>query len=433
MSFTHSSVSRKRRKKMITQVKGSIRASRLLIMRVIALVVVIAALCAGTAFAASPSFMHNVDIYEGSTITRVATLKTDAEAIIRQAGIELAENDKLNLDGFTEGEDGYITVYRAATIEYTDINGNTEKLVFAGTVGEFLKEKGVALSDEIIVNLSKNTIVTDGLKLNVQPAHRVSVTADGSTLEVVIGNGTVADAIAKAGIALGADDETEPAQDTELSDAMAITVYRVSYQTRTVAETVAFEKKTENSAELYKGTSKVTRKGINGEKNVTYKDKYVDGKLVSSTVESEEITKEPIAQITQVGTKEKPVTVAALKNGGTMISELAVPSRIKIENGVPTSYKSIVTGKAAAYTAKAGAKTASGRVAMPGHIAVNPNQFPYGTELWIVSTDGIVYGYCIAADTGGFVNKGKFTVDLYMNTSQECYAWGSRNVIIYVL
>lgn len=418
---------------MITQVKGCVKSSRLLLTRVVALIIAIAALCAGTAFAASPSFMNNVDIYDGSQITRVATHRTDVEAILRQADIELAENDKLNLDGFVAGEDGVIVIYRAAEIEYTDINGNTEKVVFAGTVGDFLSERGVTLSDDIIVSLSEKTVVTNGMKLSVQPAHRVSVTADGNSVEVVIGNGTVSDAIAKAGIALSEDDETEPALDAELSDGMVINVYRVTYELRKAVETVAFEKKSENSSELYKGTSKVVQKGSNGSKTVTYKDKYVDGKLVSSSKEAEEITVQPVAQITQVGIKERPVTVAALKNGGAMISELSVPSRIKIENGAPTSYKSIVRGKAAAYYAPAGSKTASGLPAMPGHIAVNPKQFPYGTELWIVSTDGIVYGYCIAADTGGFVNKGKFTVDLFMNTKQECYSWGSRDVIIYVL
>ena len=66
-------------------------------------------------------------------------------------------------------------------------------------------------------------------------------------------------------------------------------------------------------------------------------------------------------------------------------------------------------------------------------IAVNPKQIPYGTEMWIVSDDGVVYGYCIAADTGGFVNKGKFTVDLYMNSTSQCRQWGARNVTIYIL
>ena len=43
------------------------------------------------------------------------------------------------------------------------------------------------------------------------------------------------------------------------------------------------------------------------------------------------------------------------------------------------------------------------------------------------------YGYAIAADTGGFVKKGKFTVDLFMNSESECVQWGARDVVIYVL
>ena len=71
---------------------------------------------------------------------------------------------------------------------------------------------------------------------------------------------------------------------------------------------------------------------------------------------------------------------------------------------------------------------------MPGHIAVDPKQFPYGTEMWIVSTDGkYVYGYAIAADTGGFVQQKTFTVDLYMHSYEEACRWGARQVRIYVL
>ena len=71
---------------------------------------------------------------------------------------------------------------------------------------------------------------------------------------------------------------------------------------------------------------------------------------------------------------------------------------------------------------------------MPGHIAVDPEEYPYGTELYIVSADGsYVYGYCIAADTGGFVEMGNTDVDLYLNNEDMCYNWGNRDIIIYVL
>ncbi len=418
---------------MITQLKGSKGAFRLPASKLVALIIAVAILCAGTAFAASPNGMYNVDVYDGSEITRVSTYRTDAEAVLKQADIEIAENDKLVLNDFIPGEDSTITIYRAAGIEYIDLNGNAESLIYAGTVSDFLAERGITLNEEILSSLPEKTVLKDGMTLKLQNAQHVTVVADGNSIPLVMGAGTVAEALAQAGVSLDENDETVPSADTELYDGIEISVLRVEYQTRTEQKTVAFSKKTEKTNELYKGTSELAQKGENGLKEVTYQDKIVNGSLDSSTVTAETVLKEAVDQITKVGTKAKPVTVAALKNGGAAISELSVPAGLEIENGVPKNYKSIVTGKAAAYTESKSAKTASGRPVQPGYIAVNPNQFPYGTELWIVSTDGIVYGYCIAADTGGFINKGKFTVDLFMNTESECKQWGSRDVIIYVL
>lgn len=418
---------------MIIELKGYANATRATLSRVTALIIVLAIMCAGTAFAASPS-TYNVDIYDGSEITRVSTFKSNPQAIVDQAGIVTTNDDVLNLDGFTAGQDSVIVLYRAADITFTDLQGNVTNEKFAGTVADFLSSKGVVLSEYILVNLPEKTVLQNSMNVKLQTAYNVSLTADGATTELKTGDGTVSDAVAKAGVTLGENDEVSPSLETELYDGIQITVYRVEYVERTAQETIKYTTQTVKSDELYLGNSKVTQKGVNGSKTVVYSDKIVDGQLASSSVVSETVTKEAIPQIKTVGTKEKPaVTVAALKNGGTPISELTPPSGLTLENGVPTSYKRVVTGKAAAYSASAGAKTASGRTVKPGYIAVDPNQFPYGTELYIVSTDGIVYGYCIAADTGGFVKKGKFTVDLFMNTTAQCRQWGARDVIIYVL
>lgn len=418
---------------MIIELKGYANATRATLSRVTALIIVLAIMCAGTAFAASPS-TYNVDIYDGSEITRVSTFKSNPQAIVDQAGIVTTNDDVLKLDGFTVGQDSVIVLYRAADITFTDLQGNVTNEKFAGTVADFLSAKGVVLSEDILVNLPENTVLQNSMNVKLQTAYNVLLTADGATTELKTGDGTVSDAVAKAGVTLGENDEVSPSLETELYDGIQITVYRVEYVERTAQEAIKYTTQTVKSDELYLGNSKVTQKGVNGSKTVVYSDKIVDGQLASSSVVSETVTKEAVPQIKTVGTKEKPaVTVAALKNGGTPISELTPPSSLTLENGVPTSYKRVVTGKAAAYSASAGAKTASGRTVKPGYIAVDPNQFPYGTELYIVSTDGIVYGYCIAADTGGFVKKGKFTVDLFMNTTAQCRQWGARDVIIYVL
>ncbi len=418
---------------MNKELKGYAKATRETLSRVTALIIVLAVMCAGTAFAASPT-TYDVDIYDGSEITRVTTFKSNPQAIVDQAGISTVKDDVLDLSEFCVGEYSVITIYRVADFNFTDIEGNISSEHFAGTVSDLLNSKGIFLSEDILVNFPTQTVLSDGMDIRLQNAYNITVTADGISNSAKIGDGTVKDALDKLGIILGANDEVSPKLDSTLYDNMTITVYRVEYVQRTAQETVKYSTQTVKSAEMYEGETQITQKGSNGSKTVVYSDKIVDGKYSSSSVVSQTVTKEAVNCVKTVGTKKKAtLTVASLKNGGTPISELNMPSSLKVENGVPTSYKKVVSGKAAAYTASAGSKTASGRTVKPGYIAVDPKQFPYGTELWIVSTDGIVYGYCIAADTGGFVNKGKFTVDLFMNSKSDCKQWGSRDVLIYVL
>jgi 3D (Asp-Asp-Asp) domain-containing protein len=71
--------------------------------------------------------------------------------------------------------------------------------------------------------------------------------------------------------------------------------------------------------------------------------------------------------------------------------------------------------------------------AIPGHVAVDPRQFPYGTRLYIMSGN-YVYGYAVAADTGGFVYNGSgVTVDLFFGSNAEAKHFGRRPVDIYVV
>lgn len=415
---------------MITELNGYVKATHTAFTKVMALILAFAVLCAGTAFATSPSYV--VDIYDGLEVTRVSTTKNDALDIVKQANIEIEENDRLELSEFSVGTDSIITIYRAAAVSFTDLNGTVMYMVFAGTVSDLLNELSVTLSEDVLVSQAVDTVLSDGMDVKLTNAYRVTVAADGAVSEIKMGEGTVADALEIAGISLDSDDEVSPAADSRVYEGTAITVYRVEYTSRTVTETIAYANKTIKSADLYTDQKSVTQKGADGSQKVTYRDKIVDGALASIEVVEQTVITEAVPQITTVGTKSKPISVS-LKNNKAPISELTPPSSLVIENGAPTSYSKIITGKAAAYTASSGAKTASGRTVKPGYIAVDPKQIPYGTELWIVSTSGIVYGYAIAADTGGFVKKGKFTVDLFMNTNAECRQWGSRDVIIYVL
>ena len=156
------------------------------------------------------------------------------------------------------------------------------------------------------------------------------------------------------------------------------------------------------------------------QKQIIKKVKYIDGKAKDSTVVSEKVTKKPVNEVTLIGTKGAATTGGA----GTFTDE----------NGVTVAYKEVFTGSGTAYTAPAGAGTATGVPAYHGGVAIDPNLIPYGSKLYVVSTDGsMVYGYCTAVDTGGFCDDGSAIVDVFYNTYDECVNWGRRDVNVYVI
>ena len=415
---------------MISKIKGKTLAFKLRVLAAILVLLVIGLTV--TAFAATAASTYVVDIYENGSVTRIETSKQDAKAILSGMKIEIGEGDKLDLTGFTAGQQSSIVIYRSSNITLTTVDGKTTELTFAGTVAQLLEERGITVADDEIISCPDYTVLSDGMNVTVEKACLVTVNADGRSVELRVGFVTVDEAVAAAGVEVGEDDIVEPEKTMVVEDGTVISVKRVTFETRTETEKISYTSSTTKSDSYLQGTRQVTVKGADGEKEVTYKDTYVDGELASSVVEDEKVTKEPVNEVVTVGTKVLAVPASA--DGTKTISELPVPSGVTIANGVPTSYKSVTTGKAAAYTASPTAKTASGRTVKPGYIAVDPKQFPYGTELWIVGVDGTVYGYAIAADTGGFVYNGSgFTVDLFMNTYDECINWGAKDVYIYVL
>ena len=122
--------------------------------------------------------------------------------------------------------------------------------------------------------------------------------------------------------------------------------------------------------------------------------------------------------------------------GFLCLSIIAAVCGCKSNNDITESnaYSSVVTGSGTAYTAPAGSLTATGVTAYHGGVAVNPNIIPYGSKLYIVSTDGsFVYGYATAVDTGGALMSGTAIVDCFYNTYDECVSFGRRNVNVYIV
>lgn len=136
---------------------------------------------------------------------------------------------------------------------------------------------------------------------------------------------------------------------------------------------------------------------------------------------------------------------AQIWSGGKLIAEKAVKQTLRPPTptlfhmgpqGYTTSRGSFSRARVArmestAYTPDAGRgsratfRTATGRRASYGVVAVDPRVIPLHTLLFVEG-----YGFAVAADTGGAI-KGNI-IDVCLPTNAECRQWGRRHVTVHI-
>ncbi|MGN0172405.1 MAG: G5 domain-containing protein [Acutalibacteraceae bacterium] len=317
---------------------------------------------------------------------------------------------------------GYVTV-NMRLVSISDGEQNHRIMSMSTDSGAILRALGLEVEEEDVVTAEWQFARGE---INVERAFDISVSVDGVKRVISMTEGTVADALKKAGVRLSKDDITSMPLDTVLTESAELTVDRVTYAERQELAAIPYSSASYESADLNKGETRVQTAGVNGEVTKTYRDRLVNGKVVESVQINETVSKEPVNEVVIVGTYEEPISApadAVISGGGSTGS---------------FTYSKVYTGSATAYTNEnglCGEYTASGMKAQRGVVAVDPNVIPYGTRLYITSVDGsFVYGYCVAGDTGGFVYNGTNTItDLFFDTLAECYAFGRRDVYVYVL
>lgn len=261
----------------------------------------------------------------------------------------------------------------------------------------------------------------------------VYITVGNNTTEVEFTGGTVLDALKCAGFNPNEGDFTEPSLDTPINSTVYIDYTDIEYERGSYTEPIAYTLETVYSAEKAAGTESVVA-GTDGERLVSYERKLVNGTVSSQSVTAEVVVREAVNGKKIIGTGSVKKGTAVDKSAYKGVSTLEMPATLEFdENGVPLNYKSKITSRATAYT-YTGSNCATGVAPKPGYIAVNPKVIPYGTKMYIRAADGsFVYGYAVAADTGGFVKNHPTGVDLFMSTRSACVSFGVRNMEIYIL
>ncbi|MBO7681618.1 MAG: DUF348 domain-containing protein [Clostridia bacterium] len=385
--------------------------------RIVAVLLMVACCCGVMVGYAVTTYTLNV--FADGKVIPVKTSTRDPAAIVAQCGIEVGEYDKVDTTSFQVGSDvengNAIIVFRAVPVTFYDKGKKLKSVHAAGTIADALEAADIKLEGADTTELEPETLLRENMKINILRAFKVQIIVDGTKQKVDYAKGTVRELLDRVGIDMGENDVVKPALTKTLKPGSKVVIKRVSFERREVEKVIKFGTVTKTSSVLADGIEKVARKGRNGQKTVTYEDKIVDGKVVSTKKVGEAVHVKAVDKVIVKGTRG----AAKASTGFTPGSK-------------PTNYIKTFHGPATAYTG--GGTTASGAAARRGLVAVNPRQIPYGSKLYIVADDGTVYGNCIAADTGGFVTNGSGTiVDLYMDTNAQCRQWGRRNVTIYVI
>lgn len=314
----------------------------------------------------------------------------------------------------------------------TVTDGNETKTVVSDKGAssiEIINQAGFALSgnEAYSVNNIDNTVKA----IKIFRAFDLTVVDGGETKTIQAVSGTVSEALVNAGIALpGSDDTINVSLDAEAEEDMTVKIDRVKYVTDKTTKTINYKTVTKNDSSLASGKTKVSVEGVNGTKEVTTTKKYVNGKLVD-TKTSEKVTKKAVDKVVLKGTKSSSSNNSNSSNAKASVD---TGSKTLTINGKTVSYSKVLTGSGTAYTASAGAKTSTGRTVKEGLVAVNPKVIPYGTRLYITTTDGSwTYGYAVAADTGGALRNGSALVDLFYSSESKCRQFGRRQVKVYIL
>ena len=365
---------------------------------------VAAILCAAISAGALVNAAANTASADEAAATNKTYVESSTEFEIGNGDVIVGTNKDFNMS---------FDVIKANTITINNCGEEQTISLAKGTVEEALNRTGITLAENQSVTPSLNTVITGDMNIYVYNSKNIKLTTNGTEMTVKAPEDTVENALNILGYEITDDDILNVDKNAQIEDDMKNTLKKVTYVDEKSTKKISYKTVEKDSDNIMTGESEVSQKGVDGEKEVTKRCKYIDGKYDSTKVIDEKVTKKPVDKIVLNGTKRGTTTDTS---------------------GAPVSYSYMVSGSGTAYTAAPGALTATGVPVYEGGVAVNPAIIPYGSKLYIEAADGShVYGYATAVDTGGALMDGSAIVDLFYFSYDDCVSFGRRDVNVYVL
>jgi resuscitation-promoting factor RpfB len=348
--------------------------------------------------------------HDGHTTTGFVRA-SDVAGMLRELGLSLGPSDRVYVEdralapqdslppvsASTLGRPGdllvalrepvHLRVRRAVRVTLHEDGLAGSFVTAARTVGEALRERGIALYEADSVRPAPESPIVAGLTINLERSLPVQLHADGDTLPMRTRSGTVDELLSEAGISLGPKDYVVPAGDTVLESDMRVEVVRIAEEYYVEEIPIAFRVRQVADPDLEIDQWQVEDWGHEGALRRRVRVLFENGREQFRTEEEEWIALEPQDRIIRYGTK--------IVMGTEMTSDGPITYWRKLRM-LATSYNAPTAGKPMDHPYYG--ITRVGLRARYGIIAVDPRVIPLGQSMYVPG-----YGQGLAADTGSAI------------------------------
>jgi uncharacterized protein YabE (DUF348 family) len=266
---------------------------------------VLTALVAGTAAYAANDTTVQLTVDGKEQDVRVFGRTVDD--VLKAADVDVNKRDVVAPalgERISEGSD---VVVRHARLLTVTVDGETQQhWTTALTVDEALDDLNVR-ADGARLSASRSTpLGRKGLNLEVVTPKDVTIVADGKNRPVTSTAPTVGALLEENGLKKATADRVSAPLANPLTDGLVIKLVRVTSKQVTETQAIPFETKKVESNDLFKGDTKVQEDGVAGVRTITYTVTLADGVEEKRVKSGEQVTKQPVAKVVEVGTKERP-------------------------------------------------------------------------------------------------------------------------------
>ena len=210
--------------------------------------------------------------------------------ILDSRDLDLDERDQIKPGADTKVDrDMTITVNTAKDVSLSVDGKETDEWTNANTVGQALADLGVNAKDAEINAEPNQSLKDKGNDIEVTTAKDLTIVADGKDHKVSAAVGTAEDALGESKIKLDKDDFLSVPMSADVSDGQVLTVNRVENKTVKEKESIKAKVEKKKSDSLYKGETKVESEGKDGQKEISYKIKTVNGDEVKKEKKDEKV------------------------------------------------------------------------------------------------------------------------------------------------